>query len=812
MLVLQDLSYALRGARQRPGFTLVLITALALGIGLTTAIFSVFYGVLLRPLAFQAPERLVLVMERLPRLTPAPISMPAPQALEFSESKAFSNAAVFISAQRNAGGADRPERVDCLRASSTLLDVLGISLAAGRNFTAEEDRHSVRVALVSQSFAQQRFGSNDVLGQRLLLDGNPYQIIGVLPRGLVFPTNGMDQAGRNADVWLPLSLTPEERTPNDNFSYSLLARLRAGVTLAQAQQAADAIMNRIPSRLPPEVRTMADLHVALLPLREQMVGDSRRLLVLLLGAVGALLLITCLNVSNMLLSRAVGRRREIAVRAAMGASSRRIARQILHENLLLFAAGALLGILCASWFQHLLLRLLPPDLPRTEDIRLDGVVLGFTIAISLLTALVFGLAPALAALRVDLATALQEGSRSQAGGRVVGRTRQFLVAAQIGLAFVLLTSAGLLIRSFTAVLAKQSALRTEHVLTFGVALPETQYAGVASAHRFFQSLTQRLQTTPGLVAIGYGTDIPLENERMRLITPADQTGQGRPLAEYTDVEGEYFRGVGMRLIAGRYLTSADRKGAERVAVVNEAFGRAYWPGENPLDHSFKFGPPQSEMPWVRIVGVVADTSGRDADEVVGPHIYSPFDQEEYAMGMHEARFVLRTRGDALQASSAVRAAVRSLDPSLPVLKLRTMEQVLSESVAPRSANTWLVTVFAIAALLLTALGVHGIVSHSVTERTREIGIRMAVGADRREVALSVFRESARLMLIGLASGVAGSFAASRVIAGLLYGVSAHDAAAMTAAGLALALMTVAATLLPSWRAMHIEPWSALRQE
>src|SRR5579884_1149580 len=541
MLVLQDLSYALRSARHRPGFTLVLVAALALGIGLTTAIFSVFYGVLLRPLGFHAPERLVLVRERLPKVAPIPINMPAPHALEFAETPAFSDAAVFIETQRNAGGADRPERVDCLRASSRLLPVLGLHPAAGRNFTADEDKRGARVALVSQAYERKRFGGRDPIGQVLLLDGEPYEVIGVLPRGLAFPTHGMDQPGGSAEVWLPLSLTPAERMPNDNFSYSLIARVRDGVTMEQARQAAEVVMKRIANRVPPEVRAMADLHAALLPVREQMVGDSRRLLVLLLGAVGALLLITCLNVSNMLLSRAAARRREIAVRAAMGASSRRIARQILHENLLLFAAGGLLGILCASWFQTLLLRLLPPDLPRTQDIHIDGAVLGFTIAVSLVTALVFGLAPALAALRVDLTTALQEGSRSQAGGRAIGRTRQVLVAAQIALAFVLLTSAGLLIRSFASVLGQQSALRTEHVLTFGVALPETQYAGVASAHRFYEELSRRLQAIPGAVAVGYGTGLPLENYGGRLITPENPTAAGRPLTDNTDIAGDYFQ-------------------------------------------------------------------------------------------------------------------------------------------------------------------------------------------------------------------------------------------------------------------------------
>src|SRR5579884_3132601 len=315
MQLFRDFSFALRAARQRPAFTLVLVSALALGIGLTTAIFSVFYGVLLRPLAFHAPERLVLVKESLPKISPVPINLPVPEALEFAQTPAFSDAAIFISTQRNVGGEDRPERVDCLRASARLLPLLGISPVQGRAFTSDEDTHGIHVALVSGSFERSRFDGHSALGETLLLDGVPYQIIGVLPRGLVFPVHGMDQTGASADVWIPLSLTADERAPNDNFSYSLLARIRDGVSLQQARQAAGIVMDRIVRGLPPAIRAFADLHVALLPLRDQMVGDSRRLLALLLGAVGALLLITCLNVSNMLLGRALSRRREMAVRA-----------------------------------------------------------------------------------------------------------------------------------------------------------------------------------------------------------------------------------------------------------------------------------------------------------------------------------------------------------------------------------------------------------------------------------------------------------------------------------------------------------------
>ena len=813
MRLLQDFSYALRSARLRPMFTVVLIAALALGIGLTTAIFSVFYGVLLKPLGFREPSRLVLVRERLPQLSPVPVSLPPPEAIELARTPAFADAAIFISAQRNTGGEDRPERVDCLRASSRLLPTLGLTPMEGRNFTSREDETGVRVALISRAFELRRFGSRQAVGETILLDSEPYRIVGVLPAGLVFPTHGMQQTGGSAEVWVPLSLTPEERAPfNSNYRFALVGRIRDGATLDQARGSAAAVMNRIVSRFPPALRTLADVHVALLPLREEIVGDSRRLLFLLLGTVGALLLITCMNVSNMLLSRALARRREMAVRAALGASARRIVWQMLDENLLLFTTGGLLGALCAAWFQSVLLGLLPPDLPRTQDVHIDAVVLAFTVAVSLLTGLVFGLAPALGALRVDLTAALQDGSRGQSGGLVIGRTRRFLVAAQIALAFILLTSAGLLIRSFLGVLNRQAELRTEHVLTFGLDLPDKQYPTLESAHAFFHELSDRLERNASVTALGFGTDLPLENADGRFITPERATAQGQPLPNNTDIDGAYFQSLGQPLLAGRYLNAGDRKTSERVAIVNQAFGRAYWAGGNALDHRFKIGPPMSAFPWIRIVGVVADSSAREPDQPVPPHMYTPWDQELYPVRLKNVWFVVRTRGDGLRLGGEVRDAVRSLNPALPIVKLRSMEQVVSGAVAPRSANTWLVTVFAMAALLLTALGVYGVIAHSVSERTREIGIRMALGAAPGRVARSVFQEGLRLMAAGLVAGIAGSFAVARLIAALLYGVSGDDALTMAAAAAVLALTALGAMMLPSWRAMRVDPWAALREE
>lgn len=807
----QDLTLAIRSARRRPAFTAVLVAALMLGIGLTTSIFSVFYGVLLRPLAFQDPSRLVLVKVSLPEVVPFPINMPPAHALEFARSEAFKDGAIFVSRARNVEG-DPPERVNTLRASWRLLPLLGVTPAEGRNFIEEEDRAGVPVALVSETLAMRRFGARQALGRTILLDKRPYQIIGVLPGSLAFPMHGMQQ-GDSADVWVPLSLTPDERAAgNVDYSYSLLARLADGVTATQARDAAKPSVDRIMSALPAHLRSQAQVRVSITPLQDELVGESRRLLFMLLGAVGALLLITCLNVSNMLLSRSVARRREMAVRAALGAGSRRLIWQMVQENLFLFVVGGALGALFAVGSQRAFLRLLPSDLPRTQDIGIDVTVLMFTLAVSVITGLIFGLAPALGSLQTDLRTPLQEASRGTSGGRLIGTMRRFLVIAQIALTVILLASAGLLVKSFFLVLDEEAALRTEQVLTFGIALSDEQYPKPESTEAFYRELRQRLQQMPGVRSVGLGTDIPLEGRARRLMSP-DQpvSGTQSVVLDYTAIEADYFQSLNVRLIAGRLFDEHDRAGSDVVAIVNETFAKTFWPGRSALGHRFKIGPPSSASPWLRIVGVVENVSAREAG-AVAPHAYVPLPQEPMSSFRQQASFVVRTAGPGMSFDNLVRQTVRSLDPSLPVLSLRSMDDVVSDAVAPRSSNARLVALFGLAALLLSALGVYGVVAYSVSERTRDIGIRLALGAARSVVWTSVVWEGARLTLVGLALGLPGAFAAGHLIRTLLYGVSLQDVSTFGLVLAAVAITSVAATLIPSWRAIHVDPVVALRHD
>jgi len=809
--LLQDFTWAIRMARRKPVFTVVLIGALALGIGLTTAVFSVFYGVLLRPLPFQDPGHLVLVKERLPKVIPFPINMPAAHAIEFAQNETFSDTAVFISGQRNVDGAP-PERITCLRASWRLLPLLGLTPARGRGFTQQDDRDGAAVALVSEAFAIRRFGGGDPLGRTLLMDRRPYQVIGVLPEAVAFPLHGMQQ-GDAAEVWVPLSLTPDERSPRSvDYSYSLLARLRADATVTQATQAAMPAVRRILDGLPSTIRSEAELGAAITPIQEELVGDSRRLLFLLLGAVGALLLISCSNVSNMLLSRSVVRRREIAVRTALGASSGRIVWQLLHENLLLFVVGGTLGALCAIASQQAFLSVLPSNLPRPRDLHIDITVLAFTLAMSVVTGLIFGLAPALGSLQMDLRTALQDSSRGTSAGRLIGTMRKILVVGQIALTVVLLTSAGLLVKSFFLALDKEAQLQTEQVITFGVALPREQYPAPDSAMAFYRELSDRLRSVPTVKSIGLGTDIPLEGRGGRLISPDQTAASSQPLVlDYTGVEGAYFQSLAMPLVAGRWFDAHDRQGGELVAVVNEAFGRGFWPGKSAVDRRFKIGPPSSDSPWIRIVGVVGNVSGREAG-MIAPHAYIPLDQEPLGGLKYQAAFVLRTSGPALNVANVVRNAVQSLDPALPVLRLRSMEQVVSGAVASRSANAQLVALFGLAALLLSALGVYGVVAYSVSERTREIGIRLALGAARSTVWRWAAWEGVRLAIVGLVVGLPAALGVGSLIRTLLYGVSPQDAVTLIVVAAAVGVTSIIGTLIPSWRAMRVDPMIAVRND
>jgi putative ABC transport system permease protein len=485
---------------------------------------------------------------------------------------------------------------------------------------------------------------------------------------------------------------------------------------------------------------------------------------------------------------------------------------MLHENLPLFLAGGLLGAVCAVGSQSLLIRVLPPDLPRTGDIQMDGSVLAFTIALSVAAGLVFGLLPATGSLKADLITPLREGSRGQSQGSRTSRLRRSLVVTQLALAFVLLTSAGLLLRSFLSVLDEQRGARTEHAVTFAVPAPDNRYPDGEAMGRLYADIAARLTRLPNVRSVGYASDIPFEGHWQRLITPNHSSTAAQPVVSCTEIAGDYFQALGLRLINGRPFDTHDRKGTQPVIIVNEAFVRTFWPGNEAVGRSLEFGGDDSRKPSSQVIGVVADTREYSPDERPRPHIYISADQNGYGVLGGQAWFAVSTTGEGNALFNLIRAEVRNVDPSLPVVKLRTMGEVFSTAVAPRRANTWLVSVFALTAVLLTSLGVYGVVAQSVAQRTREIGIRMALGAEHRQVLRSVLWEGGKMVLIGLVAGAAASLAVSRLIQSLLYAVSSNDAAASAASAFALALATLCAVALPAWRATRVDPQVALRDE
>jgi predicted permease len=811
--LLQDLRYSRRLLRQSPAFSAVAILTLALGIGATSAIFSVVNAVLLKPLPYRGAESLVLVRQQILKLGPQPMRVAAPDTVEYRKSEVFEEAGAMQNRVYDLSGDGGPEQIIGGRVSANLFPLLGAAPLEGRLFSEDEDRLGTRVVLLSYGLWQRRYGRDPkIIGHAILLNREPYQVIGVMPPTFVFPPRGMPQE-ENADLWTPLSLTADElRTYLDNPSYTVIGRLRPGVSMERARTEMTAIAQRILSAFPRDLRTALPPDLQLIafvaPFKEQVVGGSRQLLFLLLGAVGFLLLIACANVANMLLSRSATRGRELALRASLGAGRARLVRQLLTESVLLSTLGGGLGILLAWWGAGLLVAALPGNLPLTEQIRIDARVLGFAFAVSVLTGLLFGLAPALTASRESLNEFLKQTARGARQGWLLSS----LVSAQVALALVLLTGAGLLIRSFIQLQIGDHGFRTEHLLTASIALPESQYGVRTKARDFYQKLLPRLESLPAAREAGLASDVPFEGVWSRVITPEGLTADHLPIVNYTLVFGDYFQALGASLKRGRLFTEADRPGAERVVVVNETLARRFWPGQDPLGKRLKAGTRAMDTPWMTVAGVIGDVNQGAPDGELRPHVYEPYLQAAGYSWVRKMNLALRTSGDPLALATAVRREVARLDPELPVTKLRTVQQILNSSLAPRRLSMWLLTVFALAALLLAALGIYGVMAYAVARRTREIGIRMALGAQRANVLGMVLGQGMKLVAFGLAIGLAASLALTRFMTSLLYDVKPTDPLTYVAVSLLLIAIALSANLAPARRAVSVEPTVALRHE
>jgi predicted permease len=816
----RDLRYAVRVLLKNPGFLAVAALTLALGVGASTAIFSVVNAVLLSPLPYGDPDRLVLVKEVLPQIGPAPVSVSGPDISQIQKlNHVFDAAAGFRLWTYELSGKTEPERITADRTGSDLFNVLGVQPVLGRVFTAEEEPSGHHVVVLSYGLWQRRFGGDrSILGQSLNLDRQPYTVIGVMPQNFVFPLPGMSQ-GPAADLWVPLALTKEELSDvGDSFDFTVLAKLRSGVGIPRAnvdlQIVAQGILDTYQRWARDNHQSLGGIQLGLTPqlLIEQVRGPVKPLLWMLLGAVGCVLLIACVNVANLLLSRAAGRQKEMAVRLAMGAGRSGLLRQLLVEGMVLAAAGGALGLPAAIWIKGVLVGIMPANIPQFRAIELDGHVLVFTFLLAAVTGLAFGVLPALSASRTDLNHTLTASGRSATEGFGHQRMRATFVVVEVALSVMLLVGAGLLVRSFERVLSTNPGFRPEHVLTASIDLPPAEYREDARVVSFFKQLMEHLQQSPGVVAAGGSTDLPLQGTWTHLFSPeGDQRppGAGANVSNHSVIYGDYLPAMGIPLLRGRYFTEQDQPKSTHVLIVSETLAKKYWPGQNPLGKRLKWGMPEAPGTWMTVVGVAGDVKQGPLDTATIPHTYEPYAQLGVLTSL---RVAVRGEGDAESLTATLRTAVWGLDHQLALGRMRSMEQVISRSTSARRFNLFLLASFAALALVLAAIGIYGVLAYSVTLRTHEIGVRMALGARAGDVLRLVLGQGLRVTAIGVVFGIAGALGLTRFLQGLLFEVRPTDPPTFAAVLLLLGGVALAASYFPARRAIRIEPMVALRHQ
>jgi len=800
----QDLRYGLRTLLRNPGFCAVAILALALGIGPNTAIFTMVNAVLLKPLPIPEPNRVVMIWGTLLKSGFDQLPVSAADFLDWQrQARSFDQMSAAFAIPEyglNVAGVGDPERVPAALASKEFLPALGIKPIAGRNFLPEEDRPGgPRVMLISNAYWQRRFHSDPAaIGRTLTVDGIPRTIVGVVPHHLGEMVH--------ADLWLPTAINPND-PERQNHNYGIVARLKPGVTVEQARAEMIVIARRLERAYP---ATNTGWGITLFPMAEMYTGRIRPVLLILLGAVGLLLLIACANLANLLLARAATREKEIAIRGALGAGRPRIIRQLLTESLVLALAGGALGLVLAAWGVRLLRSVVPDMFPMLQHMRVDVPVLVFTFGISVLTGLLFGLVPAWRSSHTDLNTTLKEaaGRSESAGGS--NRIRSLLLASEVAFAVLLTVSAGLLLRSFVRVTEVNPGVRTANILTMNLSLP-VKYDTPLKRATFYKSLMERLDAVPGVRSAGAVVFLPLRVSILSFrigvngfrIEGRPPVPQGQePMADYRMVTPGYFSTVGIALRRGRLFDQHDDLDAKWVALVNEAMVRKHFAHENPLGQHLVMGKP------TEIVGVVADAKLYGLDAPVEPAVYVPHMQHPGgSMGV-----VVRTEGDPAAMAPAVRREVLKLDPEQPISDVRTMEKVLSDSLMLRRVSMLLIAVFASLALTLATVGIYGLTAYSVSRRTHEIGLRVALGASQPQILRLVVGRGLVTSLVGAGIGVATAFALTRFLAGMLYGVSATDPLVFAGVPLLLIAVSALASYVPARKATRIDPLIALRYE
>ena len=811
--LVQDLRYASRLLLKSPGFTTVAVMALALGIGANTALFSVVNAVLIRPLPYPSPDRLVTVWNRYPKMGLLQASLSGPDYADRRNlNRVFERLGVYTDANLNLTGGGNPERIQGVRASADVFRVLGVQPALGRILLPEEDRPGGEaVVILSHGLWQRRFGSDrSLVGRSVTLNGKSHTVVGVMPSGFGFPSP-------QTEMWVPLALTPAQTDPSQrgNEYLATVARLKPGATLIQAREDMDRITRRILEASPRATREYfegAGWGCAVVPLKEQVVGESRTSLLVLLGAVGFVLLVACANVSNLQLARSATRRTEIAIRTALGAGRWSLVRQLFTESLLLAVLGGTAGLLVAAWGVDLLVRTRPANLPRLEEVSIDSGVLAFTAAISLLAAVLFGLAPAIQLSRANPNEALKEGGRGATGGLRQHRVQRILVTSQVSLALVLLIGAGLLFRSFRSLQRVDPGFDSKNLLTMYVSLPPSKYPDAERMLAFFEELLRRLKTLPGVMGSAATTLVPLaEGNWTASFFPEGQeprTGEALLLASMRLVTPGYFRTMGIPLKRGRDFTERDDSKTPGVVVVDAGAARRLWPGQDPLGKRITFSDSAANATWLTVVGVVGEIKDAALDRESMIHVYGPYTQRP----VRSMFIALRAGTDPAGILPAVRREVHSIDPDQPLFAVRTMESYVDDALAQPRFRSSLISLFAGIALLLAALGVYAVISYSVAQRTHEIGIRMTLGARTPDVVKLVLGQGLPPILVGTFIGLVTALAFSRVLESLLYGVSARDPATFAGVSLLLVWVALTACFLPARRAARVDPMIALRYE
>jgi len=810
-----DLRYGLRMLIRSPAFSMVAIGVLALGIAAGTAIFSVVNAVLLRPLPYDDPDRLMLVQQSLPKLS---LQLAAVSAAEFWDYKqgndVFSNIACFTTGNLNLTGQGEAARIRVARVSASLFPLLGVSPKIGRTFTQEEDSPGGGEAIViSERLWSTRFGSEpEISGRTIRLDEKPYTIVGVMPARFQFPATD-NTFSDSVDLWLPLAMSTEEKSRRANsFDYGVIGRLKPGVSVEQAQSDIQRVGERMQQEHPEIYKGNITIVASLIGLEEQIVKPVRTVLLVLLGAVGLVLLVGCANVANLLLARSQARIKEMAIRTAVGASSRRLIRQLLTESFLLALVGGGLGLLLASWAIEVIVKFGPDSLPRLLDVSLDGRVLLFTLGISVATGVIFGLAPAIQSSRVNLNESLKESGGRGTGGRASTRMRGALIVFETASALVLLIGAGLLIHSFIRLLRMPPGFNPEGVVVARTSMPTSRYPKVELGKAMYLRTLEGITALPGVESVSVASNLPLSDDWTIGFRIEGEDQNTFHTASNTWVSNDYFRAMGIQLLEGRGFTDDDREGALPVVVVNQAFASKFWPGEDPIGKRIRWGGLEARggVTWLNIIGVVADVRTSSLETEPRPALYMPIFQ--VPRHRRDVIFIARTSGDPAALVPAIRERIRAVDEELPVYDVRTMNSVIAESVQQRRFAMLLISIFAAVALLLASVGLYAVMSNMVAQRTREIGIRVAMGARAVDVMTLVARQGILLTLIGIALGLLCSLALTRTMQSLLFGVSATEPLVFVAVPLLLMGVALAACLVPARRATRVDPMVALRYE